>query len=50
MEVPECMTYPPSARRSRGEVAAKIFTPGAVISGYYTKKTKRDQRLCVEHF
>ena len=47
MEVPECVTYPPSANRSRGEVAAKMFTPGAAISGCYTKKnTKRDQTAC----
>lgn len=33
IEVPECITYPFSANASSGEVAAKMFTPGAAISG-----------------
>ena len=33
IDAPECMAYPPSWNRSSGEVAAKMFTPGAAISG-----------------
>ena len=42
MEVPvviraDLMAYPPSPDRSRGEVAANMLTPGAVISGCPTQ-------------
>lgn len=33
IEVPENIAYPLSANPSCAEVAAKIFTPGALISG-----------------
>lgn len=38
MEVPENMAYPLSANEFDGEVAANMFTPGAVISGCKTHK------------
>lgn len=42
MEVPENMAYPLSANEFNGEVAANMFTPGAVISGSVTHKQITD--------
>jgi len=36
------MTYPPSPSASSGEVAARMFTPGAAISGCPTEKSQED--------